>query len=91
MLIKKLIWQKISENIIEQCSQLANVCNEADGFKSSFFIDNEQPPFLENVLPTLFLAYNDFNELMGFLSVYIYDEYECEVCLFVHPEYIRRK
>ncbi len=77
-----------SENIINTCKNISSICNEKDILNNSFFVDTEYDNFSD--FPWLYYASHN-SEIIGFISIYIIDSYNIEICGFVLPKYRRNK
>lgn len=77
-----------TESFIASCHKISSVCNHFDQQKNPFFIDEEYDSLSRK--PWLYYATLD-TEMIGFLSVYVIDAYNVEICCFVLPEYRRKK
>lgn len=80
-----------TEQLQQTCLNISNICNEADGIKHTFFVDDQYD--FDNGLKKLpWLYYASVNsEVIGFISTYVYDETKSEICAFVLPKYRRHK
>ena len=77
-----------TECFIASCHKISSACNRFDQQKNPFFIDKEYDSLSGK--PWIYYATYD-TEIIGFLSVYIIDAYNVEICCFVLPEYRRKK
>lgn len=74
----------VTSFIDSDCERIYAACNEYDKIKVPYFIDDEP----EMNTPGLICAYiKDY--MVGFISVYVIDDANIEICGFVHPDYRR--
>ncbi len=88
--MKNIDYQKLyskKQADVDRFMALAQECNKADNIEHSFFVDDEYTASIH--VPYAYCAFCD-KELVGFLSVYKIDDYNIELCVFVHPEYRRQ-
>lgn len=74
-----------SSDIKIECESVAKICNQYDHAENSCFFEDD---FEYNHLPCLFYARHK-EQIIGFISIYIYDEQNAEMCCFVLPQYRR--
>lgn len=74
--------------LINACAEISSICNDFDGLNNPFFVDTEYDNFSK--FSWLYYAMVD-TKTVGFISVYIIDSYNVEICGFVLPEYRRNK
>lgn len=78
----------LTQELINSCKEISSICNDFDGLNNPFFIDNEYDDFSK--FPWLYYAMAD-SKIIGFISIYVIDTYNVEICGFVLPEYRRNK
>lgn len=79
---------RLNQKLIDSCKQISSECNNFDGLDTPFFIDTEY----DNYSKQPFIYYAVLNsQIIGFLSVYIIDAHNAEICTFVLPQYRRNK
>lgn len=74
----------LSDKLICYCSNIASICNKSDNTNNPFFIDEDASE--ESDLPLIYYAKEGPN-IVGFISTYLIDEDNLEICGFVLPEY----
>lgn len=79
---------KQTSELVNFCKEISSICNDFDGLNNPFFIDTEYDNFLK--IPWLYYATIDL-KIVGFISVYVIDSYNVEICGFILPEYRRGK
>ncbi len=77
-----------TQNLINDCRRISQICNDYDNQKNPFFIDEEYKDFSD--YPCVYFAMEN-NKIVGFISVYVIDKYNVELCGFVLPEYRRNQ
>lgn len=77
-----------TQNLINYCRQISEICNKYDNLCNPFFIDDEYKDFSD--YPCIYLALED-EKIIGFLSVFVIDDYNVELCGFVLPQYRRNE
>lgn len=82
--IKTYTCSQFTPLILFDCDRISVLCDEHDGIKASYFIDDE--PEINASLPALICAYNN-KCMVGFISVYMIDNKNIEICSFVQPDY----
>ena len=78
----------LTQELVNSCEKMSTECNDFDGLNTPFFIDTEYENFSQ--LPWLYYCTLD-SKIVGFISVYIIDTHNVEICGFVLPEYRRNK
>lgn len=78
---------KQTATLVESCEQICLECNDFDGLNNPFFIDTEYED--SSKIPWLYYATAD-SKIVGFISIYIIDSYNVEICGFVLPQYRRQ-
>lgn len=84
---KNITFQKtysLSTDLVQSCFHLSDICNETDHLSNPCFVDEDYDA--DCGLPCLYYAL-DNSDIIGFLSVYIIDSYNAEICIFVLPKY----
>lgn len=70
--------------LIKNCKNIHKICSTEDNLQYEFFLEDDFS-ICKN-LPRLY--YGTFNEkIVGFLSVFVIDDFHCEICMFVMPKY----
>lgn len=78
----------LTQRLVNSCKKISSICNDFDGLNTPFFIDTEYDNFSK--LPWLYYCtYN--SQIVGFVSVYVINTQNVEICGFVLPEYRRNK
>ena len=77
-----------SKELINTCQNISSTCNTFDTLNNSFFVDDEYQSLSD--FPWLYYATIDSN-IIGFISIYIIDTYNIEICGFVLPQFRRNK
>lgn len=79
---------KQDNDLYNACKEISDFCNTKDLQNNSFFIDDEYDEASD--YPWLYYATNN-SDIIGFISIYIIDSYNLELCGFVLPKYRRNK
>lgn len=79
---------RFTQELVDSCEKISSECNDFDGLDTPFFIDMEYDN--HSKLPYLYYAVSD-SQIVGFLSVYVIDSHNAEICVFVLPQYRRNK
>lgn len=77
-----------ARNLIDAIKKISLLCNQFDGLHNPFFVEDTYKN--SSVFPWLYYA-TDNSKIIGFLSIYVIDTYNVEICGFVLPEYRRNK
>lgn len=77
-----------TSELIRTCEEISCVCNNFDKLKNPFFIDSEQDALSKT--PCLYYSTSGA-KIIGFLSVYVIDTHNVEICCFVLPQYRRNR
>lgn len=76
----------LNNELIDECKKIYDICCQRDNTINPFFIDDESE---KSVLPVLYYGAYDGNTA-GFISSYIIDSRNVEICVYVLPEYRRK-
>lgn len=77
-----------SDTTINLCKNISSACNIFDKLNNPFFVDEEYNSL--SGFPWLYYATIE-TEVIGFVSTYIIDSYNVEICIFVLPKYRKNK
>lgn len=77
-----------AQNLIDTIKEISLTCNQFDNLCNPFFVDDVYKD--SSVFPWLYYA-TDNSKIIGFISIYIIDTYNVEICGFVLPKYRRNK
>jgi ribosomal protein S18 acetylase RimI-like enzyme len=83
--LKVFSLNKLSAARLKEVKRLVALCKRTDGFAPVFYwnsIENRRNPGLHE-----FLCYSLDSTLVGYLSIYHFEEREVEITLAVHPDY----
>lgn len=76
----------LCDELINKCNKIYDICCMEDNTEYPFFIDNET----ENTqFPLLYYGTTD-KKIIGFISAYVIDSHNVEICGFVLPKYRRK-
>lgn len=76
----------LNDELIGKCKKIYDICCQRDNAINPFFIDDESE---KSKLPVLYYGADDGNAV-GFISSYIIDSRNVEICVYVLPEYRRK-
>ena len=74
--------------LMDTIKKISLLCNQFDGLHNPFFVEDAYHN--SSGFPWLYYA-TDNSKIIGFISTYVIDAYNVEICGFVLPEYRRNK
>ncbi len=78
-------YSQLSKTKLKEVKKFVSQCKRMEGYEPIFYwgsIENRKNPGVNELL-----CYNQQNTLVGFLSLYHFEEHEVEITVLTHPDY----
>lgn len=82
--MKMFCTNNLDKSINEQISNLLNICKQHENINGCIFLE-EEINYLQDFPCYIYCTISDV--LVGFLSIFICDDSNCEIYAYVHPEH----